>query len=219
MVVLATQYREYMLPVESCQTTGRSSMAKVLAVFLFLCSLQAQESDQLRVATHLRYFMTSESPNQGIFLVGWSPINLMSNVPDNVNLILGIGYAHKKWSIENMIWKQWSLGGNSFSFDWRFIAKPTQSISLYLEGAPRLDKRAMYNFAVIDVRVTGPINLGFETENIHRIGKDTLGFGPRVSVPLPFKFLGAKPMIAISHQFRTLGPNITRLYAFLNWSF
>lgn len=195
-------------------------MKKLLIVLLFLNTrVEAQESAQARVIGHARYFLGSASKQSGTFLTGWSITNVMSDIPDNSNVFLGIGYAGKKWSIENMIQKQWNGAGNAFLLDWRFTAKPSPRINLYLEGAPRLDKKTFYEFVTIDVRVKGPFNVGFETENIHRVGKDTLGFGPRVSAPLPFKILGAKPSLVVSHQFRTLGPNVTRVYTILNWIF
>ena len=195
-------------------------MKKLLIVLLFIsASAETQESAQIRAIGHIRHFINSEAKESGIFLAGWSVKNAMSDIPDNTNVFLGVGYAGKKWSIENMIQKQWSNAGSAFLLDWRFTAKPSPRISLYLEGAPMLDKRTFYELVTIDVRIKGPFSVGLETENIHRVGKDTLGFGPRVSVPLPFKILGAKPAIVVSQQFRTLGPNVNRVYTILNWTF
>lgn len=196
-------------------------MRTILVVLLlaFGVTVQAQESNQLRAVPHIRYFVGAEPKTEGSFLVVWFPTNIMSGIPDNRNVFVGVGYASKKWSIENMIWRQWSETGNSISLNWRFFSKPTNRLSLYLEGGPRLDQKSLYEFVSADIRVTGPFNVGFETENTHRVGKDTIGFGPRISVPIPLKFVGAKPVIAVSHQFRTLGPNVTRIYTILNWTF
>ena len=190
----------------------------ILATLLFSGSVQAQESVQLRAVPHIRYFLDRQEKKE-LFLVSWFPTNIMSGIPDNRNVFIGIGYASKKWSIENMVWRQWSDAGNSISLNWRFMSKPTNRLSLYMEGGPRLDKKGFYEFVSIDVQVIGPLNIGVETENTHRVGQDTLGIGPRLSIPLPFTFLKAKPLIAVSRQERTLGPNVTRMYTILNWAF
>lgn len=200
-------------------------MGKLIVLLLLLgigSRADAQESAQLRGIVHSRFFVSGEAkpkPN-GMFLVGWSITNVMSGIPNNSNVLLGFGYAGKSWAIENMIQRQWSSSGNALLLDWRFTAQPTKRISIYVEGAPRIDNRILfYDFVTVDVQVLGPFNIGIETENVHRyVGKDTLGLGPRVVFPLPsFGFF--KPTVIASRQLRTLGPNVTRLYTIFNCTF
>ena len=148
----------------------------VLGLMFFLIPLVgwSQESVQLKVVAHPRYFLESEK--QGVFLAGWSITNTMSGIKDNTNIFLGIGYAGKNWAIENMVWKQWNPTGNQFHLDFRFTARPTSKINLYLEGAPRLDKKGFYDFVIVEAREIKSLSLGVETENIHRPRQTLIGF-------------------------------------------
>jgi len=197
-------------------------MKKLIVLLLLVLGSRAdaQESTQLRAIIHSRFFVSGEmKPNpSGVFLVNWSIVNIMSDIPNNGNVLLGIGYAGRNWAIENMVQRQWSSFGNALFLDWRFTAKPTKRIGIYIEMAPRINKKTFYDFATVDVQVLGPFSIGFETENVHRVGKDTLGLGPRVVLPLPSSWF-FKPTVIVSRQLRTLGPNITRLYTVFNSTF
>lgn len=197
---------------------------KTKAIFLItlsslVVSAWAEESVQFRTVLHPRYYITGDDGGQGWFLTAWSITNSMSKTADNTNLFFGAGYSSRKWWLENMAQKQWNRAGASWWLDWRFAATPHSRISVYLEGAPRLGRKMFYEFMTLDFRVLGPVNIGAETENVHKPGKDVLGLGPRIAVPLPWKIAKAKPAIALSRQFRSGGPNATRLYAIFHWTF
>ncbi|MBI4087481.1 MAG: hypothetical protein HY434_01480 [Candidatus Liptonbacteria bacterium] len=149
---------------------------------------------------------------QNWFLAGWVIGNAQVYGTDNINLFGGIGYRsdNKKWWLESMVQRQWSAKGEKILLDNRFQYQSGRT-SLYVEAAPFLDRRAMYDMVIVEEGVWRKVNIGAETENVHKGGLDSLGAGPRVSLPLGIlgKF---KVATAAAYQFRRSEQNAFRVY-------
>ncbi len=145
------------------------------------------------------------------FLAGWGIGNLRVKTPSNANFFGGVGYRGSDWWIEGMIQRQWSRKGNSVLFDVRFQKQFGNRVSLYVEPAPFLNRRAFYNFTIVEYRAFGKLRLGGETENIHRAGADSLAFGPRVSYSLG-TLAGFSVVASITYRMQRPEPDALRVY-------
>ncbi len=188
----------------------------ILLVVVLNLAAQEKTDFQDRTIIHLQADVSEK-----IFLTGWVIGNAQYYGTNNINIFGGIGYRNKNWWFESMIQKQWKeKDGNSprkaLLFDNRFQYQPTKRTSLYIEIAPFLDRKALYDMVVIEQKIIGGLGVGFETENVHKTGKDSLGAGPRVS--LPFGSLGGcKIVTALSYQFRQgQERNVLRFYLVFN---
>lgn len=102
--------------------------------------------------------------------------------------------------------------------DVRFQKQFRNRFTLYLEPAPFLSRRAFYNFTILEVRTKGKLALGFESENVHQPGRDSIGAGPRVSYAFP-GWKGFTSVVAVAYQFRRQEKDALRLYLMLNRRF
>ncbi len=153
--------------------------------------------------------------SKNLFLAGWVIDNGQVYSTSNINLFGGLGYRRESWWIESMIQRQWSAGDAKLMLDNRFQAQLGPRRSLYVEVAPFLDRKAVYDMVVFEQNVWRGMNIGAETENVHRPGKDSLGAGPRVSVPVA-QVSNFKMAIALAYQLRRQETNALRFYVVFN---
>ena len=153
--------------------------------------------------------------NSNLFLAGWIIGNGQIYGTSNINLFGGLGYRGKTWWFESMIQRQWSAKDKKLLFNNRFQSQLSKKSSLYVEIAPFLDRKAVYDMVIFEQNVWRKFNIGAETENVHKIGRDSLGIGPRVSTPLAV-FGNHKLSTALAYQFRRQETNVLRFYVVLN---
>lgn len=153
--------------------------------------------------------------NNNLFLAGWVINNGQVYGTSNINLFGGVGYRGKKWWFESMIQRQWSAKDRKLLWDNRFQSQLGKKSSLYVEVAPFLDRDAVYDMVIFEQNVWHKLNIGAETENVHKPGKDSFGTGPRVSVPLA-EFGKYKLAVALAYQLRRQETNALRFYVVFN---
>lgn len=154
--------------------------------------------------------------NQKWYGVAWGIGNARQIAPNNINLFAGVGYKHKSWWLESMAWRQWNNSGNLLALDFRF-QKQWKKDRLYIEAAPFISRRGFYHFVIYEHRTWRKFNLGGETENILRPGRDSWGAGPRVSYPIGT--IGrAKATLTLSYRTRLHEEDELRLYLIFNIS-
>lgn len=179
-------------------------------------SVQAQEQTDPQVRFVLHF---TKDVRKNWFGAGWIIGNVRERASNNLNVIAGIGYRRSKWWLETMAQRQWGEGGEAWLLDWRSVIQPHNRLVIYLEGAPFLDRRAFYNMATVDYRVWNKLGLGVETENVHKLGKDSLAFGPRVSLSLA-RIAGGQTTAVLAYRFRSYSElNELRFYLILNRRF
>lgn len=149
------------------------------------------------------------------FGTSWTIGNAKLDSANNLNQFVGIGYRRDKWWVEGMVQKQWSTSGNQLLLDFRFQTQVAKKWSVYIEVAPFLNRRAFYDFVIVERQIWRKLNVGGETENVHRPLRDSIGGGPRVSYPIgsvgKFKFT-----LALSYQMRPNEKDALRLYVVVN---
>lgn len=186
-----------------------------LSIFLSAISasnLWAQETTdyQTRIILHEQADLS-----KNLFLVGWVIGNGQVYGTNNINLFGGFGYRGEKWWLESMVQRQWSAKDKKLLLDNRFQAQLAKNSSLYIEVAPFLDRKAVYDMVIFEQNVWHKLNLGAETENVHKPGKDSLGVGPRISAPLAV-FGNYKLAVALAYQVRRQETNALRFYIVFN---
>ena len=104
---------------------------------------------------------------------------------------------------------------NNLLLDFRFQKQFANRSTLYIEQSPFLNKHALYNFFIFEHPLWYKFNIGGETENILKAGKNSLGAGPRISRPLGT--IGkTKVVMALSYRMRPQEPDELRLYLVFN---
>ncbi|MEK7151543.1 MAG: hypothetical protein AAB784_02435 [Patescibacteria group bacterium] len=192
-------------------------LAKLLILILILLipfSVNAQQviDFQTRPIGHVQYDL-----NKKLFVAGWVIGNGQYYGTSNINILGGLGYRGKDWWLESMIQRQWSEKDRKLLWDSRFQQKFRKS-SLYVEVAPFLDRRAVYDMVVFEKLAWRNLNFRLETENIHKSGRDSLGVGPGVG--WSFGSLGSvKVNGAVIYQFRRQETDVLRFYAIFNHRF
>lgn len=153
------------------------------------------------------------------FAAGWGIGNFRTQTPNNVNLFGGIGYRGKNWWLEGMVQRQWSKPGDNLLLDFRFQKQFINRVSLYAEGAPFLNRRAFYEFVIVETPVWGKLRVGGETENVHRAGaKYSLAVGPRASYPLG-NIGGFNVVASVAYRAQHPEPSALRFYLSFNRRF
>ncbi len=186
-----------------------------LVIFLsavFVSDLWAQETTdyQNRIIFHEQADLS-----KSLFLAGWVVDNGQVYGTSNINLFGGMGFRGKTWWFESMVQRQWSAKDKKLLLDSRFQAQLAKGSSLYVEVAPFLDRKAVYDMVIFEQNLWRKLNLGAETENVHKSGKDSIGLGPRVSVALP-AFGKFKLALALTYQLRRQETNSLRFYIVFN---
>lgn len=196
-----------------CMKLSLRLLIAVLALAVTASCLEAQEVTDWQNRTILH---EQADLSQNWFLAGWTIGNAQVYGTDNINLFGGVGYRSdsKKWWLESMVQRQWSAKGKKLLLDNRFQWQAGRT-SLYVEVAPFLDRRATYDMVILEERVWRKLNVGAETENVHKSKKDSLGAGPRVSLPLG-TFGKFKVAAAAAYQFRRSEQNAFRAYLVFN---
>ena len=95
------------------------------------------------------------------------------------------------------------------------------TVSAEIQQSFRLAKRRTVYWVAVDMPTgLSKLRAGVESENIHFAGKNnSIGLGPRVALPLPWKLLGgAKMSMATTYQFRN-DKNFVRIYIITNLLF
>jgi len=190
------------------------AVKKVFVVLLFLLTTVPASAQEDSLGTRLPLHATFQFSKRWS-ATGWFISNIRTELPDNRSFFGGVGYKRGAWTLESMIWRQWSSAGNNVAADFRLTGQLSDRLSLYAEVAPFFTKRMFYEFIIVEYRTVGKLRLGGETENIHRAGRDSIGAGPRVSYPL-FKRGGTSLVAAFAYQFRSNEPNVARLYLALH---
>lgn len=183
----------------------------VIACLVPLCSESQEVSDyQNRIILHEQADM-----NNNLFFAGWVIDNGQVYGTSNINLFGGLGYRGRTWWFESMIQRQWSAKDKKILLDNRFQGQLSKKSSLYVEVAPFLDRKSVYDMVIFEQNVWHKLNVGAETENVHKPGQDSLGAGPRVSAFLAE--LGSyKLAIALAYQLRRQETNALRFYVVFN---
>ncbi len=164
------------------------------------------QSQQLKPVFH-----STIDISEHVFVSGWMITNIRTDTSNNINLFGGLGYKQKNWWTEAMIQRQWNSTGNQWLLDFRFQKQIGKSFVLFTEVSPFLTKKSVYDLAIIDYTANKYINFGIETENIHRVGPDYLGIGPRIGYKIPTKNK-LKSTITLTYQFRYNQNPLIRLY-------
>lgn len=120
-----------------------------------------------------------------LYGAAWSITNIRQDLPDNTNLMVGLGCRGAgKW-VEVMLQRQLSGDGQHKWFaDFRTSAAVGRC-GAFLELAPFLTGRGLYNYTSLECKMSPRLKAGAETENIWRPGLPAaLGAGPRLTVVL-----------------------------------
>ncbi|MEO8065867.1 MAG: hypothetical protein ABI643_03395 [Candidatus Doudnabacteria bacterium] len=185
-------------------------------VCLLFCAIPcfAQDTDpQTRLVLH-----TTADLSTNWFVTNWIIGNIKADNPNNINIFPGIGYRGGKWWFEAMVQRQWSKPGNSWALDFRYAIEFPNRVELYVESAPLLSIAGEYEFVFVNFPVWKRLGIGAETENVHKAGQDSIGAGPRMSLPLAS--IGEyKLALGATYQFRYREADIPRLYIVLNRRF
>lgn len=183
----------------------------ILAVVFEAIALAQDDSVGVRAIVH-----PTVDLNEHWFVASWGIGNVRTVIPNNVNVFAGIGYRKPVWSLESMVQRQWSKAGNNVMLNFRFnTTKLSERSNLYVEVMPFLTKRIFYDFVVFEYHAIEKFRIGVETENAHKSGHDSLGFGPRVSRPI-VTVGKANISAAFAYQLRPREPNVTRIYIVTN---
>lgn len=196
-------------------------LAKFICAVFLLTSIRMvaqQVADfQTRPIGHVQYDL-----NQNWFATGWVIGNGQYYGTSNINLLGGIGYRKEapfqsRW-FESMIQRQWSGKDRRLLWDNRFQYSLENIAFLYVEVAPFLDRRAVYDMVVFERVAWGRLNFRLETENVHKAGKDSLGVGSGTG--WSFGSLGpVKVNGAVVYQFRRQETDALRFYLIFNRRF
>ena len=179
---------------------------KYLSVFLlFCCPLLPQDLQNRTVVK------TPLDLGDHWYVVFWSITNLKAESPNNTNIFPGVGYRGKTWWVEGMAQKQWNGSGGLYSIDIRFRKQLTQRLSLYVEPSVILTNPSFYEFVILESRVWKKLSVGGETENVHRLNKQLIAAGPRVSYSLGQRW-GCEFAASFAYRFSPTGKDEARLY-------
>ena len=173
-----------------------------LGLPLFLSGQDLQNRTVIHFAAEL---------NSRWYLAGWSVTNLKTQTLNNTNLFAGLGYQKKNWWLEGMLWKQYNSRGGLWGADFRFRRQLTKKLSLYVEPAILLTAPGFYEFVIVEYRAWNKLGVGAETENTHRLTRQSIAAGPRASYALG-KLRGADFTIALTYRFGPTGRNELRLH-------
>ncbi len=184
-------------------------MRKFVLLLLFSGLLYGQDK-QNRIIAKFTFDL-----NKNWYAVQWVIGNARLENANNINSFTGVGYKRNSWWAETMIQRQWSSVGNQVLLDFRFQNQFGKHGSLYVEAAPFLNRKAFYNFAIYEHPIGYKFNAGLETENVLKPGRDSLGFGARVSRPI-WTIGKAKVSAALSYRVRPQEPDELRLYLIFN---
>ncbi len=185
-------------------------------MFVIACLVPLRaESQEITDYQNRIIFHEQADVNSSLFLTGWVINNGQVYGTSNINLFGGFGYRGKKWWFESMIQRQWSAKDKKLLFDNRFQGQLGKKSSLYVEVAPFLDREAVYDMVIFEQSVWHKLNIGGETENVHKPGKDSLGAGPRVSASLA-EVGNYKLAVALAYQLRRQERNALRFYIVFN---
>ena len=189
---------------------------------------QEKPDFQLRLPTHVQIFTQADSEAKDRFgLAVWGILPDVTLEKSRVTTLLvgGLVWQHNK--------KNWVevLGGVRLNQNgykdpilnvrvlWNQV--PRVAISGEIQQSFRMAKRRTVYWIAVDTP-TGiwKLRAGVETENIHFFGKNnSLGAGPRVALPLPWKLPnGVKVSAVATYQFRN-DKNFVRVYVITNLSF
>lgn len=195
---------------------------KILIVFFTLIvvtplSAAYAQNIQMRPVLHVTNDVT-----KNWYSAHWAIGNWMSKSPENINVFHGAGYRTKTAWVETLLQQQVKAGKDDWFVDIRSRMQKGR-LSLYAEGAPFLTRRAFYNLISVDhtfrVKEGGKtLGIGFETENIHRGGKDSIGAGPRLTMPIG-AIKGWSIDVAVAYHIRPHEHNVLRLYPVINKRF
>lgn len=158
--------------------------------------------------------------NKHWFAAGWIIGNMKTDSPDNLNLFGGIGYRGRDWTLEMLYQKQFSKK-NSSALDFRLTKALTKRDSLYVEAAPSLTTRSVYNAVFVERRIAGNFSAGGEMENNFRRGApDTVEAGVCASYVLG-TFGPAKVVARATYMFGLTpgSPNVLRFSAVVHARF
>src|SRR3989344_2097936 len=186
----------------------------LILMMIFPAKALAQKEEyvldfQNRSLLHIQYVATPDS-----FIAGWLISNGQYYGNNNINALLGIGFRGERWWFETMLQKQWGQKGDKLMADNRFVYDFDGKASLYLEVAPFLNEEdggSVYDMVVFEKTIRQNFNLGLETENVHKKEKDSLGIGPRISIPLS-SVKELKTSLAFAYQFRSGETDPFRFY-------
>jgi hypothetical protein len=183
---------------------------QILAVLVVLmaCPCFAQDLPKVQGKVVVHATVPSEP---GWFLTGWSITNIRQDATDNTNVMFGVGKKLENGWIEIMAQRQYSVRSNQWFADFRLSRKLADKVSLFVEIAPFLETKALYDFFRLEYRL-GRINILAESENIHRPGRDLIGIGPGLSLA-PIKLVGKirfAPVVV--WQMRPNDPSWVRFY-------
>lgn len=192
------------------------SLRLLITLFAFVVAASRLEAQEVTDWQNRTILHEQADVTQNWFLAGWVIGNAQAHGTDNINLFGGVGYrsGNKKWWLESMVQRQWSANGKKLLLDNRFQYQAGRA-SLYVEVAPFLDRRATYDMVIFEHRSWRKLNLGAETENVHKRGADSLGAGPRASLPLG-TFGKFKVATAAAYRLRSSEQNEFRVYVVFN---
>ena len=178
--------------------------SKLLLIICSACGLLAQDL-QTRIVARPAVDISKDW-----YLTTWVIGNARLQTTNNVNIFPGVGYRKERWWIEALVQRQWSRAGNQWMLDFRFQTRIGERSTLYIEPSPLLTRKGFYEFVIYERRMWKRLNVGVETENIHRPGLDTIGVGPRVSYPIA-TFGKVKLTTALAYRMHRRERDLVRL--------
>jgi len=149
--------------------------------------------------------------NDHWYIPVWSITNLKTESPVNTNIFAGVGYRGQSWWVEGLAQKQWSPSGGLWSADARY-RQQFGRVSVYVEPSViRFPKAAFYEFVTVEEKVWKGLSLRQETENVHRLGKDSIAAGGGMSYVFG-SWRGCDATIALVYRASPTGPDELRTY-------
>ena len=162
-------------------------MKKLAVICLCLCWFWASAQDwQSRSTLKLKGEIGG-----GYYSTVYSVNNNKALAFDTTNLFFGIGRQSrdkKKWSVEVMSQRQWPYNETLtpknpkptlgfWALDVRYRRQLTTNWSLYAEPSVILSKPGFYEFVVVERKVLPWLSLRMESENTHRLTKQSITAG------------------------------------------
>ena len=180
-------------------------MRFVVALF-FVLSISLAQDLQTRSIAHVMIDVTDR-----VFIPVWSITDIRSQTPNTTNLFAGVGIRSKSWWLETMLQKQWNSTQGFYALDLRYKKQFSGRFAVFLEPRVILTTPGFYDYAFLEARVWKGFSVGAETENTHRLTKQSIAAGPRMSFVWG-KCWGWEFSNTVSYRLSPTGKDELRLY-------
>jgi len=201
-------------------------------LFALLCpatavSGQEKPDFQVRIPVHIQVLL--RAPTEAKDRFGLAMWGILPDVTAEKNQMATVAVVGFLWQHDKKNWVEFLAGArlnqNGYKdpiLNIRALNNliPGVTVSAEIQQSFRVARRRTLYWLAADMPTgLGKLRAGVETENIHFFGKNnSIGLGPRVALPLPWKLpSGVKMSAAATYQFRN-DKDFVRVYIITNLS-